>query len=238
MVFFSSCNSVKFHAELLNYIDVPVMDIHGRQKQQKRTTTFFQFCKEKTGTLLCTDVAARGLDIPSVDWIIQFDPTDDPKEYIHRVGRTARGATGSGRALLFLTPEETGFLKYLKAAKVSLNEYEFPTKKVANVQSQLQRLIEKNYYLNRAARDAYRSYLLAYASHAHKDIFDVQNLDLAAVGLAFGFTTPPRVDIAFGMKGRRHGKDSKKRKMSSGHSFSATNPYGKKEKSDKRQFSY
>lgn len=83
MVFFSSCNSVKFHAELLNYIDVPVMDIHGRQKQVKRTTTFFQFCKNDTGTLLCTDVAARGLDIPKVDWIIQFDPPDDPKEYIH-----------------------------------------------------------------------------------------------------------------------------------------------------------
>jgi ATP-dependent RNA helicase DDX18/HAS1 len=83
MVFFSSCNSVKFHAELLNYIDVPVMDIHGRQKQVKRTTTFFQFCKSDKGTLLCTDVAARGLDIPKVDWIIQFDPPDDPKEYIH-----------------------------------------------------------------------------------------------------------------------------------------------------------
>ena len=83
MVFFSSCNSVKFHAELLNYIDVPVMDIHGRQKQVKRTTPFFQFCKQDTGILCCTDVAARGLDIPKVDWIIQFDPPDDPKEYIH-----------------------------------------------------------------------------------------------------------------------------------------------------------
>jgi ATP-dependent RNA helicase DDX18/HAS1 len=59
MVFLSSCNSVKFHAELLNYIDIPVMDIHGRQKQVKRTTTFFQFQKAKQATLLCTDVAAR-----------------------------------------------------------------------------------------------------------------------------------------------------------------------------------
>lgn len=245
MVFFSSCNSVKFHAELLNYIDVPVMDIHGRQKQVKRTTTFFQFCKADTGTLLCTDVAARGLDIPKVDWIIQFDPPDDPKEYIHRVGRTARGATGSGKALLFLIPEETGFLRYLKAAKVSLNEYEFPTNKVSNVQSQLQRLIEKNYYLNKAAKDAYRSYLLAYASHSHRDIFDVHELDLQAVGLAFGFTTPPRVDLAFSAKGGKrnsgqklNSKNAATKGLSNGHSFSASNPYGQKEKGDKRQFSH
>merc|ERR1712070_999559 len=245
MVFFSSCNSVKFHAELLNYIDIPCMDIHGRQKQQKRTTTFFQFMKEKTGTLLCTDVAARGLDIPEVDWIIQFDPPDDPKEYIHRVGRTARGATGSGRALLFLTPQETGFLQYLKAAKVSLNEYEFPSNKVANVQSQLQRLIEKNYYLNRSARDAYRSYLLAYASHSHRDIFNVHELDLQAVATAFGFMTPPRVDVAFSAKGDKQGRRQGQRKhnpktqgMSNGHIFSASNPYGSKSVNDKRQFSH
>ncbi len=242
MVFFSSCNSVKYHAELLNYIDIPVMDIHGRQKQVKRTTTFFQFQKAKSATLLCTDVAARGLDIPEVDWIIQFDPPDDPKEYIHRVGRTARGATGAGRALMFLTPEETGFLRYLQSkAKVTLNEYEFPTNKVANVQSQLQSLIEKNYYLNRAAREAYRSYLLAYASHSQRDIFNVHELDLQAVGLAFGFTTPPRVDLAFSARGtKRNAKKmiGSKGKTSSGHGFSASNPYGKRETGDKRQFSY
>jgi ATP-dependent RNA helicase DDX18/HAS1 len=49
MVFFSSCNSVKYHAELLNYIDIPVSDIHGKQKQQRRTTTFFEFCKADRG---------------------------------------------------------------------------------------------------------------------------------------------------------------------------------------------
>lgn len=51
----------------------------GKQKQTKRTTTFFQFCNADSGILLCTDVAARGLDIPEVDWIVQFDPPDDPK---------------------------------------------------------------------------------------------------------------------------------------------------------------
>jgi ATP-dependent RNA helicase DDX18/HAS1 len=117
MVFFSSCNSVKYHSELLNYIDLPVLDLHGDQKQNKRTATFFDFCSAQTGVLLCTDVAARGLDIPDVDWIVQFDPPDEPKAYIHRVGRTAR-AGGRGRALLFLLPQELAFLKYLKQAKV------------------------------------------------------------------------------------------------------------------------
>ena len=51
-----------------------VLDIHGRQKQQKRTATFFEFCRATSGVLLCTDVAARGLDIPEVNWIVQFDP--------------------------------------------------------------------------------------------------------------------------------------------------------------------
>ncbi|EPQ09677.1 ATP-dependent RNA helicase DDX18 [Myotis brandtii] len=59
MVFFSSCMSVKYHYELLNYIDLPVLAIHGRQKQNKRTTTFFQFCNAGTG-ILCTDVAIAG----------------------------------------------------------------------------------------------------------------------------------------------------------------------------------
>lgn len=118
MVFFSSCNSVKYHAELLNYIDIPVTDIHGKQKQQRRTTAYFDFCQAEKGILLCTDVAARGLDIPAVDWIIQYDPPDDPKEYIHRVGRTARGKSGKGRALLLLLPEELGFLSYLKVCNL------------------------------------------------------------------------------------------------------------------------
>ncbi|CAO3587854.1 unnamed protein product [Absidia cylindrospora] len=195
IVFFSSCFSVKYHAELMNYIDVPVLELHGKQKQQKRTTTFFEFCNADKGILLCTDVAARGLDIPSVDWIVQFDPPDDPRDYIHRVGRTARGG-GKGKSLLFLLPSELGFLRYLKHARVPLNEYQFPSSKIANVQSQLEKLVEKNYYLHQSAKDGYRSYLQAYASFGLKKIFDVNSLDLAKVAKSFGFSTPPRVNLA------------------------------------------
>jgi len=181
IVFFSSCNSVKYYSELLQYIDLQVLDLHGKQKQQKRTNTFFEFCNAKQGTLICTDVAARGLDIPAVDWIVQFDPPDDPRDYIHRVGRTARGNNTKGRSLLFLQPNELGFLAHLKAAKVPVVEYDFPKNKILNVQSQLEKLIGQNYYLNQSAKDGYRSYLHAYASHSLRSVFDVHKLDLAKV---------------------------------------------------------
>lgn len=84
----------------------------------------------------------------------------------------------------------------IQAAKVPLNEYEFPTSKVANVQSQLEKLVEKNYYLHQSAKDAYRAYLLSYNSHQLKDIFNVHQLDLAAVAKSFGFSVPPRVRTA------------------------------------------
>ena len=88
--------------------------------------------------MLCTNVAARGLDIPRVDWIIQYDPPDDPRDYIHRVGRTAR-AGKVGKSLLFLLESELGFLRYLKEAKVPLNEYTFPADRISNVQTQVRR---------------------------------------------------------------------------------------------------
>ncbi|CAA91949.1 ATP-dependent RNA helicase has1 [Schizosaccharomyces pombe] len=207
IVFMSSCASVKYMAELLNYIDLPVLDLHGKQKQQRRTNTFFEFCNAEKGILLCTNVAARGLDIPAVDWIVQYDPPDDPRDYIHRVGRTARGTKGTGKSLMFLAPSELGFLRYLKTAKVSLNEFEFPANKVANVQSQLEKLVSKNYYLQQSAKDGYRSYLQAYASYSLKSIFDINKLDLAKVAKSFGFAHPPNVNITIGASGRTDKKE-------------------------------
>ncbi|KAG7099467.1 ATP-dependent RNA helicase [Marasmius oreades] len=212
IVFFSSCNSVKYHSELLNYIDVPVLALHGKQKQQKRTNTFFEFINAEAGILLSTDVAARGLDIPRVDWIIQYDPPDDPRDYIHRVGRTAR-AGKVGKSLLFLLESELGFLRYLKEAKVPLNEFSFPTDRVHNVQAQMEKLLAKNYYLHQSAKDGYRSYLQAYASYSLKKIFDVNALDLAKVGKSFGFAVPPRVNVNIGAsKGPNVSSSGRKRR--------------------------
>ncbi|KAF3780247.1 DEAD-box ATP-dependent RNA helicase 27 [Nymphaea thermarum] len=224
MVFFSSCNSVKFYADLLKYINIECFDIHGKQKQQRRTTTFFDFCKAQKGFLLCTNVAARGLDIPSVDWIVQYDPPDDPKEYIHRVGRTARGEFGSGHALLFLMPEELQFLSYLRKEKIPMKEYEYDEKKLANIQAALDKLVVNNYHLLRAAKDAYSSYVKAYASHSMKEVFNVHRLNLQDVAASFCFDSPPMVNLnidsnASKFRKKMH-KDGRNR-----HGISDLNPY-------------
>lgn len=82
-------------------------------------------------------------------------------------------------------------------ARVPLNEYEFPANKIANVQSQLEKLVSKNYYLHTSARDAYRSYVLAYNSHKLKHIFNVHLLDLQAVAKSLGFSNPPMVSACW-----------------------------------------
>lgn len=121
---------------------------------------------------------------------------------------------------MFLQPSEVGFLKHLKEARVPVVEFDFPASKIVNVQSQLEKLIGQNYYLNKvslplfnllcmacnrdeinneqSAKDGYRAYLQAYASHSLRSVFDVHKLDLVKVAKGFGFPTPPRIDIQLG----------------------------------------
>lgn len=132
-----------------------------------------------------------------MDYIVQYDPPDDPRDYIHRVGRTAR-AGKVGKSLLFLLESELGFLRYLKEAKVPLNEFVFPADRIENVQAQLENLLSKNYNLYRSATAGFRAYLQSYASYSLKKIFDVNALDLAKIAKAFGFKVPPRVNLAIG----------------------------------------
>jgi len=223
VVFFSTCKAVRFYSELCNYIDLPVLELHGQLKQKKRTTTFFEYVNLDKGVLFCTNVAARGLDIPSVDWILQFDPCDDAKEYIHRVGRTARGLKAEGKALLFLLPEELGYLSLLKELKVPVTEYKFPANKLSNIQTKLEDLVNQVYYLHKTAREAYQSFIQAYAQ-LRKPTFDVYNLDLKGVAKSFGFAVPPNVNLAnVSLRASKKANKRKKKKRK----FNADNPYGK-----------
>ena len=196
LVFFATCKEVEFYSSLLNYVDVPVLSITGEYKQQKRSTTFMEFCSLEQGILLCTDVAQRGLDIPDVDWVIQYDPPHDPEEYLHRVGRTARGANKVGKALLMIMPNEINFIRMLQLYKIKLDEFQFPEKKLAKVQEQLEKLVnKKDKFLLNLATEAYRAYIHSYNAQTDKDSFDLEKLDLLKVCKSFGLISPPFVHL-------------------------------------------
>ncbi|CAI9729761.1 probable ATP-dependent RNA helicase DDX31 [Octopus vulgaris] len=147
MVFLSTQDSVEFHFKLFSEIfeleskDSKTFDdyigkkskkkknsslvkfykLHGNMSQDDRTNNFTNYSLSRCGVLLCTDVAARGLDLAHVRWIVQYTSPGETREYIHRIGRTAR-AGAQGNSLLFLMPSETEYIKALNTMKINLGE--------------------------------------------------------------------------------------------------------------------
>uniref|UniRef100_A0ACB8FGP1 ATPdependent RNA helicase n=1 Tax=Sphaerodactylus townsendi TaxID=933632 RepID=A0ACB8FGP1_9SAUR len=92
IVFFASCKEVQYLFRMFCRLrpGLPVLALHGKQQQMKRMEVYNDFVRKKSAVLFATDIAARGLDFPAVNWVIQFDCPEDANTYIHRVGRTAR----------------------------------------------------------------------------------------------------------------------------------------------------
>ncbi|VDN15931.1 unnamed protein product [Dibothriocephalus latus] len=118
LVFFASCAAVEYFTRLFRQGLLPksqaalVYGLHGRMRQ-KRSSEYAAFRDAQKGVLLCTDVMARGIDIPHVNWVIQWDPPSKASFFVHRCGRTARCGT-AGRAVLFLSPNELTYIDFLK----------------------------------------------------------------------------------------------------------------------------
>ncbi|XP_050311179.1 probable ATP-dependent RNA helicase DDX47 [Anthonomus grandis grandis] len=102
MIFCSTCNNTIRTALMLRNLGFTAVPLHGQMSQNKRLAALTKFKAKNRSILISTDVASRGLDIPHVDIVINFDIPTHSKDYIHRVGRTAR-AGRSGKAITFVT---------------------------------------------------------------------------------------------------------------------------------------
>ncbi|XP_031566630.1 probable ATP-dependent RNA helicase DDX47 [Actinia tenebrosa] len=102
MVFCGTCNNVQRVTLMIRNLGLDAVPLHGQMSQSKRLGALNKFKSKSRSILVATDVASRGLDIPHVDVVINFDIPTHSKDYIHRVGRTAR-AGRSGRSLTFVT---------------------------------------------------------------------------------------------------------------------------------------
>ncbi|OBS78224.1 hypothetical protein A6R68_19389, partial [Neotoma lepida] len=124
IVFFSSCKEVQYLYRVFCRLrpGISILALHGRQQQMRRMEVYNEFVRKRAAVLFATDIAARGLDFPAVNWVLQFDCPEDANTYIHRAGRTARYKEG-GEALLILLPsEEQGMVQQLLQKKVPVKE--------------------------------------------------------------------------------------------------------------------
>lgn len=122
IVYFLTCACVDFYESALKELlpESSTVALHGKMKQKQRESALGMFTEQRSGVLMCTDIAARGLDIPGVDWIVQFDPPQDPAAFVHRVGRTARMGR-EGNAIVFLSPNsEASYVDFLRIRGVEI----------------------------------------------------------------------------------------------------------------------
>ncbi len=200
LVFLSSGKQVRFVYESFRHLQpgIPLLHLHGRQKQTARLDITTRFSATKNACLFATDVVARGLDFPAVDWVIQLDCPEDADTYIHRVGRTARYER-NGRAVLFLEPsEEEGMLKRLEQRKVPIERINVRQKKQQSIKNQLQNMCFKDPELKYLGQKAFVSYTRSIHLQKDKEVFKLKELPLEEFASSLGLPGAPKIKFLKG----------------------------------------
>ncbi len=200
IVFMSSGKQVRFVYESFRHLQpgIPLLHLHGRQKQTARLDITSKFSASKNSCIFATDVVARGLDFPAVDWVIQMDCPEDADTYIHRVGRTARYER-AGKAVLFLDPsEEEGMLKRLEHKKVPIQRTKPREKKQQSVKNQLQNMCFQDPELKYLGQKAFVSYTRSVFVQKDKEVFKINEYDLEGYAASMGLPGAPKIKFQKG----------------------------------------
>ncbi|KAG5352132.1 hypothetical protein C0989_003600 [Termitomyces sp. Mn162] len=195
LVFMSSCKQVRFTFETFckMHPGISLLQLHGKQKQTARITVYNKFISSSHAVLFATDIAARGLDFPAVDWVVQLDAPEDADTYIHRVGRTARYES-KGKALLFLTPsEEEGMKAALEKKNIQVQKIKIRTSKTQSIENQLQNLAFQDPEIKYLGQRAFVSYLRSVHLHKDKSIFKLNELPVQRFAESLGLPGAPKI---------------------------------------------
>ena len=114
LVFTRTRDTSSYLSDFLGARDLSVDDLHGGKSQDQRDKSLARFREGRTRILVATNVAARGLDIRGIRHVVNFDVPEDPRDYVHRVGRTARGDE-TGEALTLVSPNDWLLVRQIEA---------------------------------------------------------------------------------------------------------------------------
>lgn len=218
IAYFATCACVEYFSKILKQLPhlstTKIFTLHGHLTPAKRASTLAAFAShpstpESPSLLLATDVAARGLDLPDVDAVVQYDPPTDPKQYSHRAGRTAR-AGRKGRAWALLCEgREREYVDFLAVRQIPLKEHPYiyasgestsqtgaerPLDADATALFHtVQALVQKDRDIYDKSMKAFVSFVRAYSKHEASYIFRIKDLDLIGVAKAFGLIRLPKM---------------------------------------------
>ncbi|KAJ5988990.1 hypothetical protein N7481_004200 [Penicillium waksmanii] len=198
--FVSTCSSVDYLTMMLPLIlgdEFSLVPLHGKHASNVRQKNFTRFTTATTPSiLLTTDVASRGLDIPSVDLVVQIDPPSDPKTFIHRCGRAGR-AGRRGLSIVLLHPgREEDYVSFLEVRKTPVAPYNLPIPSdddAAAATEAVRKIMRQDRNHHDKGQKAFVSWLRSYSKHQASSIFRVADLDWEALGKAWGLLKLPKM---------------------------------------------
>lgn len=199
--FVSTCSSVDYLSIILPIIlgdEFLLVPLHGKHPANVRQKNFTRFTNSTSPSiLLTTDVASRGLDIPSVDLVVQVDPPSDPKTFIHRCGRAGR-AGRRGLSIVLIHPgREEDYVSFLEVRKTPVSPFNLSTPVLdadaATATQKVRASILKDRALHDKGQKAFVSWLRSYSKHQASSIFRVADLDWEALGKAWGLLRLPKM---------------------------------------------
>ncbi|KAI2777151.1 ATP-dependent rRNA helicase spb4 [Daldinia loculata] len=201
IVFLSTCAAVDYFAHLLPTLlpeGFDLVSLHGKYEAKVREKNFAKFLNAaQPSVLLTTDVAARGLDFPQVDLVVQIDPPSDPKSFLHRCGRAGR-AGRRGLSVILLQPAELDYVPFLEVRKTPIMPLAYPVISVNDVDvdtttSRIRETVKRDRALHDKAQKAFVSWLRSYSKHTASSIFRIADLDWADLGHAWGLLRLPKM---------------------------------------------
>lgn len=206
IVYFPTCISVTYFYSFMQYLqkeqklldeEVDFFSLHGKLQTGSRQKTLDSFGKLLAkAVLLTTDVAARGIDIPDVDLVIQLDPPSDTNMFLHRCGRAGR-ANKEGRAITFLNRgREEDYVPFLEVKNIELKEMSLKVTGLPSEKSFYE--IFKSWVLQDRARydlavRSYVAFVKNYMKHSASSIFRLQSLDYIGLAKMYGLFRLPRM---------------------------------------------
>ncbi|KAJ3102915.1 ATP-dependent rRNA helicase spb4 [Phlyctochytrium planicorne] len=206
IVYFATCAVVDYFYALLSSalesgkLTLPgynLVAFHGKMDGKERLKVLNEFKNSMNkAVLFTTDVSSRGLDMPDIDWVVQFDPPQDPRTFNHRCGRTARSGK-IGQAIIYLMKSEELYIDFL-TLRNSMNIVKYEEMAEGEFTSEQYLEMAKSVSLGDDAiralgLKAFVSWIRYYGEHQASAIFDIKKVDIETLSRSFGLQKLPKL---------------------------------------------